>query len=78
MKLVSITTGVSTPEVNNGLTLSVNNSELIVNSPEKLNTTIYNMVGAKVKDLQLQAGHNTVSGLQRGIYIVDGQKVVIR
>lgn len=78
LKLVSITTGVSTPEVNNGLTLSVNNSELIVNSPEKLNTTIYNMVGAKVKDLQLQAGYNTVSGLQRGIYIVDGQKVVIR
>ena len=78
LKLVSITTGVSTPEVNNGLTLSVNNSELIVNSPKKLNTTIYNMVGAKVKDLQLKAGYNTVSGLQRGIYIVDGQKVVIR
>ena len=38
----------------------------------------YYAIGAKVKELKLQIGENTVSGLQKGIYIVDGQKVVIR
>lgn len=79
LKLVSTaTTALSTPKVNNGLVISEGNNELIINSPKELSTAIYSIVGSKIKELQLQAGYNTVSGLQKGIYIVDGQKVVIR
>jgi len=78
LELVVKTTGVVNPIASKGLKVSVNNNDLIINSPSELTTSIYNTVGSRVRELNLQTGYNTVSGLQKGIYIVDGQKVVIQ
>ncbi len=40
--------------------------------------TVYDMSGRAVANVALQPGDNTVDGLQPGIYLVNGQKVVVR
>ena len=54
------------------------NGALMIKSKRAMVIPIYTEGGAMVRRAQLQSGENTISGLQKGLYIVNGTKVIIR
>lgn len=54
------------------------NGALMIKSTKAMVIPIYTEGGAMVRKVQLQSGENTISGLQKGLYIVNGNKVIIR
>ena len=54
------------------------NGVVYVESAADGNCNIYSMSGQAMRKLALKKGTNTVSGLMKGVYIVNGQKVMVR
>lgn len=50
---------------------------LVVHSPSPCTVSLYNANGLLLRTLRLHAGLTTVDGLQAGVYIVGGQKVLV-
>lgn len=51
---------------------------LYIHADEPSMVKVYNVLGACVRQLQVQAGETEVNGLAKGIYVVNNQKVVIK
>lgn len=62
----------------NRLTFVSNNGILKINAAKAQNTTIYSLVGATVKQVELYEGVNTVNDLKKGVYIINSQKIVVK
>ena len=54
------------------------NGVIYIESAADGNCNIYSMSGQLIRTLALKKGTNTVSGLTKGVYIVNGQKVMVR
>ena len=61
-----------------GLRIYVRNGNILIESPTARSVSIYSIDGRLVRMVQLEGGVNTVSGLTRGFYIVERQKVVLK
>ncbi len=61
----------------NNLLLYCEGGVLYIESPVEQAMTLYAIDGRVVRHLNLTAGSNAVEGLQKGIYIGNGQKVVV-
>lgn len=51
---------------------------LMVEMPQAATLHIYNVTGQLVRRMEAQAGQNLVEGLAPGVYVVNGQKAVVR
>ncbi len=51
---------------------------LMVEVPQAATLHIYNVTGQLVRRMEAQAGQNLVEGLAPGVYVVNGQKAVVR
>lgn len=54
------------------------NGMLFIESTEANNCNIYSMSGQLMRKLALKKGTNTVSGLSKGVYIINGNKVLVK
>lgn len=70
------TTGLDEIEVK--ATMYVSNGSLIVNVEKSQTLNIYSVSGQLVRSLSLVAGENVISGLAKGFYLANNQKVIIR
>ncbi len=59
-----------------GLTFSVENGVLTIYASSPFDTAIYRVDGTCVGTISLTAGRNAIYGLARGIYIVEGMKIL--
>ena len=50
---------------------------LYIDTPEDLEMNLYTATGMLVRHLELHSGVNAVEGLQKGVYIGGGQKVIV-
>ncbi|MDD6782913.1 MAG: starch-binding protein, partial [Bacteroidales bacterium] len=55
----------------------VHNGILYIDTPEDLEMNLYTATGMLVRHLELHSGVNAVEGLQKGVYIGGGQKVIV-
>lgn len=55
----------------------VHNGVLYIDTPEDLEMNLYTATGMLVRHLELHSGVNAVEGLQKGVYIGGGQKVIV-
>lgn len=60
------------------LTFSSNNGKLKIVAEKAQFSFIYSLDGCLLKRIELQAGENTVTGLTKGVYIIDNQKVIVK
>ena len=53
-------------------------SSIVVNSPAETTVRVYNTAGSLIRSEQVVAGKNVIDSLSRGIYIVNGVKVIVK
>ena len=71
------TTGLTTDKSENETVYTAGGNLYINNVLNKRTINIYNILGQNVRSVELNAGNNTISGLSKGIYIVNGKKVCL-
>ena len=71
------TTGLTTDKSENETVYTAGGNLYINNVLNKRTINIYNILGQNVRLVELNAGNNTISGLSKGIYIVNGKKVCL-
>lgn len=71
------TTGLTTDKSENETVYTAGGNLYINNVLNKRTINIYNTLGQNVRSVELNAGNNTISGLSKGIYIVNGKKVCL-
>ena len=54
------------------------NGALIINADKTQSVQIYGLDGRMVKNIQVPEGENTVTGLAKGIYLINNQKAIIK
>lgn len=54
------------------------NGTLIINADKTQSVQIYGLDGRMVKNIQVSEGENTVTGLAKGIYLINNQKAIIK
>ena len=73
-----LATGVSSSiSDNNGFKVSGNKYGVVVETEKACSVSVYNMMGALVAEQNVQEGKTTIA-LEKGIYIVNGVKTVVR
>lgn len=70
--------GTSLDEVTQGATFYVSNGSLFVNAEKAQTLNIYTVAGQLVRSVDIVAGENVVSGLAKGFYLANNQKIIIR
>ena len=60
-----------------GLAFSREGNDLVIYSDKAVEIEVYGIEGRLVKTISLVAGRNAISGIERGIYVIAGHKVVI-
>lgn len=71
----------STVKVENArmwFSLTGGQGRLLIETQQPLHTTLYNTAGQAVRQLDVPVGVTEINGLPKGIYIVDGQKVIVK
>lgn len=58
--------------------LSGGQGRLLIETQQPLRTMLYNAAGQAVRRLDIPAGVTEINGLPKGLYVVDGQKVLIK
>ena len=71
------TTGLTTDKSENETVYTAGGNLYINNVLNKRTINIYNILGQNIRSVELNAGNNTISGLSKGIYIVNGKKVCL-
>ena len=71
------TTGLTTDKSENETVYTAGGNLYINNVLNKRTINIYNILGQNVRSVELNAGNNTISGLSKGIYIINGKKVCL-
>ena len=71
------TTGLTTDKSENETVYTAGGNLYINNVLNKRTINIYNILGQNVRSVELNTGNNTISGLSKGIYIVNGKKVCL-
>lgn len=61
-----------------GFNIGCDGCYLIINSMDQIRVNIFRCDGSLVRSLTVEPGETRVSGLERGIYIVNRNKIVIR
>lgn len=59
------------------LEITTQNGVLLITTSESLSLPLYNTSGLLVRTIQLVPGRNTVTGLQKGVYLLSGHKIVL-
>ena len=72
------TTNIDRTSADNGLKVYSDNGVLIINANEVQNVQIYALDGRMVKTIQLAEGDNTVTGLAKGVYLINNQKAIVK
>lgn len=70
--------GTSLDETVKDVTFSVIDGTLIVKAEKAQTLNIYTVAGQLVRSVSLVAGENTISGLAKGFYIANNNKVIIK
>ena len=70
-------TGLTTDKSENETVYTAGGNLYINNVLNKRTINIYNILGQNVRSVELNTGNNTISGLSKGIYIVNGKKVCL-
>lgn len=73
---VNSITAVDGTEINQ-LSIVVENGVLIISTPEAIELPLYSVEGRLIKVLSLNEGSNSIFGLNKGIYLIHGMKVII-
>lgn len=73
---VNSITAVNGTEINK-LSITVENGALIIFTPEAMEMPLYSVEGRLIKVLSLKDGSNSIYGLNKGIYLIHGMKVII-
>ena len=58
------------------LIISVKNNEIIITSAVAKTVDIYSVDGRKIRTENLTEGTNVISGMERGMYIIEGEKIL--
>lgn len=74
--LIDDESGVATSNVADGVSVAVKGGRLVINSVENKEIMIYSSGGRSLR-LRIHEGVNEIQGLSPGVYIVEGQKVII-
>ena len=69
--------GVDVPSSPSALTFGREGDSLVINAPEAFTATIYRPDGTCAGTIRLSAGRNVVGNLPRGVYIIEGMKVLM-
>lgn len=69
--------GVDAPSSPSALTFGREGDSLVINAPEAFTATIYRPDGTCAGTIRLSAGRNVVDNLPRGVYIIEGMKVLM-
>ena len=51
---------------------------ILIETSQALHTTLYNTTGIAVRQLDIPAGITEVRDLTRGIYLIEGKKVIVK
>lgn len=62
---------------NSDINIYVRYDEIVIESVKEMTIGIYNLSGTLVKSVEVTEGENVVSGLDKGVYIIFGKKVII-
>lgn len=60
------------------LTVSGGQGRILIESTQPRRTTLYNTAGVAVRQLELPAGVTEVRNLTKGLYVIDGHKVLVK
>lgn len=65
--------------VSDGTSLSVykDGPNLVIDSSDEIHLHIYTIGGRLVRTVSVNAGHNVVTGLAKGVYVVTGVKIIL-
>ena len=72
------TTNIDRTGADNGLKVYSDNGVLIIHADEVQNVQIYALDGRMVKTIQLAEGDNTVTGLAKGVYLINNKKAIVK
>lgn len=70
-------TGINNTDIE-GIKIYSVNGALIINADKTQSIQIYGLDGRMVKNIQVSEGENTVTGLAKGIYLINNQKAIIK
>lgn len=70
-------TGINNTDIE-GIKIYSINGTLIINADKTQSVQIYGLDGRMVKNIQVSEGENTVTGLAKGIYLINNQKAIIK
>ena len=70
--------GLNSAKAESYLKVSGGRSALGITAGKAQTVEIYSAAGALVRQLHLTEGFHTVGGLQPGVYVVGGQKVLVQ
>lgn len=75
---INIVTGLDQPGAAEGITVAGGTGCITANAAQATTLTVYDLAGRVVLQRDIEAGQTVIDGLQPGIYIVAGHKVLVK
>ncbi|MBQ9218983.1 MAG: starch-binding protein [Muribaculaceae bacterium] len=75
---INIVTGLDQPGAAEGITVAGGTRCITANAAQATTLTVYDLAGRVVLQRDIEAGQTVIDGLQPGIYIVAGHKVLVK
>ena len=70
--------GIAAPTDTKGVLINSGDGQLFISSDTQQRIDIYTVDGCLLRSVSLSIGNTTVAGLAKGLYIVNGQKIVVK